>query len=369
MEFFATAARGTEIALYDELVELRLPNVRPPRGGVAFEGAWDDGWRACLYSRVAQRIQTPLARFVAADDAALYAGVRGIDWSPYLTLRHTLAVSAFCHSSTLTHSGFVALKTKDAIVDGFRDACGERPNVSRDDPDIQVFVHLVQNRATIYLDLAGVPLFKRGYRGETGEAPLKETLAVAMLRLAGWDRRQPLVDPMCGSGTIAIEAAMWAGAIAPGIFRKRFGFERWACHDVEAARRMAELRGAARAGAHGQAGRILASDLDPRMVEVARANARAAGVRIAFREAPLEELQPAATPFLVVCNPPYGMRLEADASFFRDMAAAFCRLHGCRVALLAGTPEILKAMPLRPTATHVLFNGDIECRFVVYDIP
>ena len=369
MEFFATAARGTDSALYDELRELGLGGVKTSYGGVAFAGEREDGWRACLYSRIAQRIQMPLARFAVVDEASLYAGVRAIDWSPYLTPRLTLAVSAFCHSSALTHSGFIALKTKDAIVDQFRDACGERPSVSRDDPDVRIFVHLVQNGATVYLDLAGLPLFKRGYRGETGEAPLKETLAAAMLRLAGWDRRQPLVDPMCGSGTIAIEAAMWAGAIAPGILRPRFGFERWACHDADAARRMAELRGEARSGAHGQAGRILASDVDVRMVELARTNARAAGVRIAFREAPLAELQPAATPFLVVSNPPYGMRLEADAPFFRDMAAAFSRLHGCRVALLAGTPEILKAMPLRPTASHTLFNGDIECRFVVYDVP
>ncbi|MFA4944059.1 MAG: THUMP domain-containing protein [Lentisphaeria bacterium] len=371
MEFFATAARGTERVLAAELAELGLAGVRVRGGGVAFTGGREDGWRACFGSRIAQRIQLEVAAFPAASAEDLYRGVRAVPWEGWLTPKTTLAVSAFIRDCPLTHSGFVALKVKDAVVDRIRGQGTERPTVSREDPDVQIFAHWVRERVTLYLDLAGVPLFKRGWRGPTGEAPLKETLAAALLRLAGWDRQQPLLDPMCGAGTIAIEAALWAANLAPGLFRERFGFERWADFTDDDAERVRALRGELRRSARGQVPRITACDCDPQALAAATANARAAGVRISLRQADVRELRPCEPKPLLVTNPPYGLRLGAAAgeAFQRDLAATFCRLHGWRIGIFTGNPLLPKLIPPRPMLEAALWNGDIECRFLLYDMP
>ena len=246
LEFFAGCIPGTESVLCEELRELGFSSVRLNRGGIPFRGAWSEGWRACLESRIAQRIQLLLLRFPCPTQEALYDGVQSIDWNPYITHRQTLSVSAFCTSSTLRHSGFVALKAKDAIVDRIRLQEGKRPSVDREDPDLRVFIYLANDKASVYLDLSGDALHRRGYRKQGGEAPLRETLAAALIGLSGWDRRSPFMDPMCGSGTIAIEAALWAANKAPGLTRERFGFERWANFSPDDALAMRELRGALR---------------------------------------------------------------------------------------------------------------------------
>lgn len=371
MDFLATAARGTERVLVEELRELGFAGVKHVGGGVSFTGERADGWRACLCSRIAQRIQTPVAQFAADSAEALYRGAVAVDWNRWLTPRQTLAVSAFIRDSAMNHSGFVALKVKDAVVDRIRGTGTERPTVDRDDPDVQIFVYWVRDRVTLYLDLAGVPLFKRGWRGPTGEAPLKETLAAAMLRLSGWDRKQPLLDPMCGSGTIAIEAALWAANVAPGLFRDRFGFERWADFSEEDAAAVASLRGDLRRQITGQTPRITAADVDGGVLETAKANARAARVKLAFRQAAVEDLRPCEPKPLVVTNPPYGIRIGAaeGPEFQKKLAAVFCRLHGWRVCFLTGNPELPRQIPPRPAGQFDLMNGDIECRFFVYDMP
>jgi 23S rRNA G2445 N2-methylase RlmL len=364
---FATAARGTEGALRDELRELGFRGVRADRGGVHFGKEVDEGVRACIESRTALRVLHRLAAFEAPDGGALYEGVAAIDWRPYFTPRHTLAVRAVCRDSQLTHSQFIAQKTKDAIVDRLREQTGARPSVDLDDPDVTLFVHLVRDRATVYIDLSGTSLHRRGYRARAREAPLKESLAAAMLRLSGWDRERPLVDPMCGSGTIAIEAALWARRIAPGLARDRFGFERWACHGEAAARRAAELREAARAKVLPQGPPIRGSDIDPEALAIAAENAKIAGVSIAWQRAPVRDLAPWAG--AVVTNPPYGERMEGSDELYREMAQAFARLRGARVTLLAGTPAIVRPIRWRPVSSLVVYNGDIECRLLSYDVP
>jgi putative N6-adenine-specific DNA methylase len=241
--------------------------------------------------------------------------------------------------------------------------------VDRDDPDVSIFVHVARDRATVYVDLGGASLHRRGYRAEAGAAPLKETLAAALLRLSGWDRARPLVDPMCGAGTIPIEAALWARHISPGLLAdRRFGFERWACHDAAAARRAAELREAARARIQQDGPPILASDADAHAVAIARANAAAAGVPIEIRQARVTDLRPTSPPGHVLTNPPYGERIEGSRALYEQMARAFRRLHGHRVAILAGTPEIERAMGGRARSL-ILLNGAIECRLLMYEIP
>lgn len=368
-EFFASVAKGAEDALHAELRELEFRDLSPMNGGVYFHGPREEGWRACLWSRIAQRVFLCIHEYPAATPEALYAGARAIEWHRVLTPDRTLNVSVVSRSSVITHTDFAALKTKDAIVDALREHFGTRPSVARTDADVNVFVRLFRDVATVYLDLAGDALFRRGYRQTGHEAPLKETLAAAMIRLSGWDRQQTLLDPMCGSGTLAIEAAQWATNIAPGLLRPRFGFERWADFGPDEAAQLVELRGEARRAKHGQAPRIIASDLDPQAVAAATANARLAGVRISLREAGLAELQAGGTPGIVVTNPPYGQRLAADSAFYREMGSALTRLHGWRVALLAGSRDVAYAMPLKPTASYPLFNGDIECRFLMYDVP
>ena len=368
LELFASCISGTEQVLCDELRELGFQSVRLNRGGIPFRGTREEAWRACLQSRIAQRIQLLLARFPAPSEKAFYAGVRAVDWRPYLSYRQTLSVSAVTRSSALNHSGFVALKAKDAIVDQIRGLGSKRPSVDREDPDVRVFVYLAADRASIYLDLSGESLHKRGYRRQAGEAPLRETLAAAMLRLSGWDRATPLIDPLCGSGTIAIEAAQWAANRAPGLDRERFGFERWADFDEADAEAMRRIRGELRSAVSGTRPRIQAADADPAAIDAAKVNARAAGVRLAFRCRPLAELQGSDSRTVVVTNPPYGVRLEKDPLFCRQFATAVSRLHGWRVCLLAGDPAYDREIPAKPEAAIPLPNGDIPCRFLIYEM-
>jgi 23S rRNA (guanine2445-N2)-methyltransferase len=368
-QFLATSIPGTERVLCDELRDLGFSGVRLNRGAIPFRGPWREGWRACLVSRIAQRIRVLLHRFPAADEESLYSGIQAVDWGPFLTWRQTFSVGAVCRASSIRHSGFAALKVKDAIVDQLRASEGKRPSVSREDPDVRVYLYLVENRAAIYLDLSGESLHRRGYRLETGEAPLRETLAATILRLSGWDRASPIIDPMCGSGTIAIEAALWAAGHPPGLARDRFGFERWANFGEEESRMMRELRGELRGSASGQVPRILARDIDENVLDAARANARRAGVRISFKRGSVLDLQGDGTRKYLVTNPPYGVRLAAGEEFCRRIGSVFSRLHGWRVSLLAGSPDYERAISLRPRQKLPLPNGDLKCDFLTYEIP
>jgi 23S rRNA G2445 N2-methylase RlmL len=369
LEFHAATIPGTEGVLCDELRELGFASVRLNRGGIPFRGTMQDGWRACFQSRIAARIQLLLGRFPCRTPDDLYHGIKSIDWSPFIGRSQTLAVSAVSREEAMSHSGFTALKVKDAIVDQLREEAGERPDVNREDADVRVFVHVANQKATVYLDLAGEPLNKRGYRQMTGEAPLRETIAAALLRMAGWDRESPLVDPMCGSGTLAIEAAMWATNMAPGLLRDRFGFERWANFDADAALALKMLRGTLRGAAKGRMPRVVASDQDPAMVEAAKQNARAAGVKLAFRTHDVLVNPPSGERGFVVTNPPYGQRLEMEQDFPRHLAAVLSRLHGWRVGIMTASPLYRQALSAKPIQSFDIPNGGLDCTFLVYDMP
>lgn len=368
LALFATAAKGTEPALRDELRELRFRGVRADRGGVHFRGSLAEALRAALSLRCAVRVLVELAQFPAASGDALYEGVRALEWSRFLSPRHTLAVRAACRSSALTHTQFVAQRTKDAIVDPMRERLGARPSVDRDDPDVLVFVHVVKDLATVYLDVGGASLHQRGWRAEAREAPLKETLAASILRLSGWDRACPLVDPMCGSGTIAIEAWLWSRDVAPGLARPRLGAERWASFGDAERRALRELREELRARARTDGPAIIASDIDPDAVATARDNAQKAGARIRVERRSVADLAPLDPPGFVVTNPPYGERLEGTRALYAAMGAGFRRLHGHTIVVLTGTPEIPRAIPMRPDHSHAVWNGDIECRLLRYSV-
>lgn len=370
-EFYVTAAPGTETVLRDELCDLGFRSARLNSGGIPFQGREEDGWKACLHSRVGQRVMLVLGRFRADSLNDVYDGACGLPWEQFLTPAQTIACGAYAHPSCGENPDFVAVRLKDAIVDRQRHLFhGERSDVSRTDPDLRAFVYWGRGRATVYLDLSGEPLFKRGYRVSGGEAPLKETLAAAILRLTDWDGQAPLMDPMCGSGTLLIEGAMWAANIAPGIFRQRFGFERWANFGARQASLLKEMRGEARRNASGQLPKIIGCDLDPRALELAAENARSAGLagKISFRPIRLRELSFDGQRRLVVTNPPYGVRLDAENRLFQEFGNAVARMKNCRVAVLAGSPRCLSCIPLRPVERFPLKNGNLDCQLTIYEV-
>ncbi|MCR4871353.1 MAG: hypothetical protein K5859_08660, partial [Atopobiaceae bacterium] len=321
-EFFARCAAGFEPVLARELKGLGARRVRPLKGGVAFFGQLGDAYRACLWSRVATRIQLVLARLDARDADALYAGAVRMPWEEHVAEGATIAVQAHGTNDALRNTQFTALKLKDAICDRLRDRRGARPDVDPRDPDFEVDASIHENHATLFLNLSGPSLHRRGYREQSvqTEAPLKETLAAGILLAAGWDALADagasFADPMCGSGTLAIEAALIASGAAPGLLRTRWGFTGWKQHDdalwsalVDEARLQAD-------GAYASS--IIAGDLDADVISIARANAERAGVAqlIRFSVADAADLGrrlealPGGMPAcgLVAVNPPYGHR-------------------------------------------------------------
>lgn len=389
LRFFATCAKGTEGALRKELAALRLAAVLGERGGVSFQGPLEAGMRACLHSRTAMRVLLELASFEARDADALYQGARSIAWEHWLTVRTTLAVEASVSSSAITHSGYAALKVKDAAVDALREKLGARPDVDAKDPDVRVVLHLARNAATVSLDLAGEPLHRRGYRAVTTEAPLKETLAAAVLLLGGADPELPFVDPMAGSGTLAIEQALRARRIAPGIGRA-FGFQRWPSYRGGPQSAWDRMKAEARAAELPRApAPILARDLHPKAVDAARRNAAAAGVAadIAVEQGDARDLEPRSTSGTLAANPPYGERLMGARGepsgrggnarvqakklqgFYRGLGEMLLRHHGWTALLLSGSPLLERAVPLRPEIDHRLWNGPLEVHLLRYRIP
>lgn len=367
IEYYVTAAPGTEEALRDELSELKFRSVRLNHGGIPFFGSWEDGWRACLQTRIGQRVMAVKGRFKADSLSDLYDGVRAIDWSEQISPDTTFAVGAFVHESAGTTPDQAALKVKDAIADAMRELYGRRPDVDKEDPDVRVFVYMTRGKATLYVDLSGQPLFKRGYRVTGGEAPLKETLASAVIRLSGWDRKTPLVDPMCGSGTLVIEAALWANNIAPGLRRDRFGFQRWADFNGAKEESLNQIKGMLRREGHGQAPRITGFDIDEQAIAHAQENARSAGLRLSFRRMAIRELQADGVRRVMVTNPPYGVRLDADNQIYQELRSAVMRLHGWRICMLTGNPALVRSIPMHPAEEYPLKNGNIDCRLVIYE--
>jgi 23S rRNA G2445 N2-methylase RlmL len=367
--YFATAAKGTEGALRDELRELGFRRIRADRGGVHFGGDFSEAMRACFESRIAMRILWRRGSFAALDGDQLYEGVRAIDLSDVLEPAQSLSVSATVKHGALTHSGFVAQKTKDALVDAQRARFHKRSDVARDDPDVRVFVHVVRDQAELYLDLSGDALHRRGYRSSALAAPIKETLAAAMLRLVGWDRTRPLVDPMCGSGTIAIEAALWAHAIAPGLLGRRYGFQRWALYGPREKDALIAIRESARARSRreARAPTIMALDSDPTAVALARKLAREAGVELRAEVLDVRDFMGTEPNGEVVTNPPYGVRLERGDRFDHELAEALRELRGHRISAICQDDELARAMQLAPTREHALWNGNLECRLYTWE--
>jgi 23S rRNA G2445 N2-methylase RlmL len=373
--FFVTCARGTEGALRREIAAMRIAGAKGDFGGVWFEGPLEMGMRVCLQSRVGVRVLAQLGTFEATEPKSLYAGARAIPWPDWLTSTSTFAVHASVRDTKeLSHSGYVALKVKDAVADSLRDAFGERPNVDPKSPDVGIVLHLAAGKAGIFLDLAGESLHRRGYRVAMVDAPLKEALAAAVLILGGAHADQPFIDPMCGSGTLAIEHALAMRGIAPGL-RRRFGFERWPTLAAESLASWERMRADAEAAAEAALREtwppIVCADIDPKSLTAARQNAAAAAVDdgMVFEQADVATLERRWEAATLATNPPYGERLkpaELEATY-KAMGRAFERLAGWRVIVLSGNPAIERAIRRKPNVSHRLWNGALEARLLRYD--
>jgi putative N6-adenine-specific DNA methylase len=370
--FFAPCPRGLEAPLAVELEALGGCFVTPAEGGVSFSGPRELVLHANLESRLASRILWQVAHGRYRDEDELYRLVKGVDWPAQFGVERTLRVDLAATRSPLQSLEFATLKVKDAVCDRFRDAGGTRPSVDKERPDVRVHAYLTDREATIYLDTSGEPLFKRGYRRDVDVAPLRENLAAGLLALAGWTPGTPLLDPMCGSGTIAIEAALIAAGRAPGLART-FGFQKLAWFDGPTWQRIRQ-RARDRVRAAPAAVSIVASDSDPRATAQCRANAAAAGVAewLQIEEADaLKRAAPAAAG-IVVTNPPYGVRLDNDAA----LAAMYPKLGdalkqrfaGWTACLFTGDLRLAKLIGLRPSRKTPLYHGNIECRLFRFDI-
>lgn len=408
-EFFAPCPRGAESLLAEELRDLGCKRVRPVAAGVSFFGdasgdaakpglpagsCLRSAYRALLWSRLASRVLLTMARVPATTADDLYAAVREIAWEDHVRASGTLAVDATGTNSGLRNTQFTAVRVKDAIADRFIERFGRRPNVDTVDPDLRVNVVVRGERATISIDLAGVPLHRRGYRepGVQVEAPMKETLAAALLAVAGWREISAaggaLVDPLCGSGTICVEAALISGDVAPGLTRTRWGFDRWLGHDPDAWG--AIVADAEERRARGLAGMapIFGFDADSRAVEIARGCVLRAGLdgtvaierrELAKLEAPESGCRAAGAPTevapvgLVATNPPYGERIQASAGLPQLYAELADRLSagfvGWRLAVITPDEELERGLGWHAERSAKLFNGRIESPVRVFAVP
>jgi putative N6-adenine-specific DNA methylase len=371
--FFAPCPRGLEQPLAGELASLRAADIVPAEGGVAFAGELDLAYRANLESRIASRILWRVGGAACRNERELYEQVHAIDWMRHFKAERTLRVDVAATRSPLTSLEFATLRVKDAVCDRFREDRGVRPSVDKRAPDVRVNVHLTEREATIYLDTSGEPLFKRGYRRDADEAPLRENLAAGLLALARWTPEMPLLDPMCGSGTIVTEAALIAADHAPGIART-FGFQKLAWYDGPTWQRIRQAaRDRMRPVPPGEAS-IVASDIAGGAVGRTATTLRAAHVDAFVRVEEADALARAAPAAagLLLANPPYGVRL-ADArqleSFYPLRGDALKRrFSGWTVALFTGDLRLAKLIGLKPERRIPLWNGAIECRLFVFRI-
>jgi len=377
--FLASAPRGFADLLLRELEPLGALGAREQPGGVAFSGTLESAYRACLWSRTANRVYLEVAQFEARDADEFYRAVVRLDWGAQLAPGATLACEFSGRHPAISHTHFGALRLKDGIVDALRASSGQRPDVALERPDVRVHAHARGTRITVSIDLAGESLHRRGYRGAAGEAPLKENVAAGVLLRTQWPQlaaqQAQFLDPLCGSGTFCIEAALMATDRAPGLTRTYFGFLGWRGHDAPLwARLCAEAAERARAGA-GSGVSVRGQDRDPLAVRQARESAARAGVEpwVSFevRElasaAPLPDTNP-QRPGLLCTNPPYGVRLEDQAgarAVHRELGEVLrARFSGWSAAILTGAPELGRELGLRAYRTHTVWNGGIECRLL-----
>lgn len=367
--FFAQTSKGLVDVLHDELASLDIKRMKKQAGGVAFESNWETAYLVHLKVRSATRVLLPVLDFSAYDGDGLYHHIRKHDFTKYIKPNQTLAVYSKVQDSNLRDQRFVSLKVKDAIVDQFRDKFDVRPDVDKDNADLQIHVRVKKNLVSVAIDLTGESLSNRGYRQQTGEAPLREHIAASLIKITGWTPDLPLMDPMCGSGTMLIEAArMGLGRIAS--LPRSFCFQQFANFSRPLWKEMVkEVQGEE----VEKDLKIFGADLDSEMIYIAKLNAKKAGVMLNFQTEEISKLKrPTEENGILVVNPPYGDRLlEIDEAkeVYRQLGDAFKReFKGWTCWVLSGNEELSREVRLRASLRVPVWNGPIECRFLKYEI-
>jgi len=379
LKLFVTGHKGFETLHFHELREiLSGMDARLDRqyGGVEINTNIEAVYLICLHSRLSNRVFCELTNFNANDEEALYKGVYAVDWGQHLTSRNSLAVSATLSRSNLDHSHYASLKVKDAIVDQFRERVNSRPVIEKQHPDLHIHINIHRNQAKLSLDLSGESLHRRGYRTEHAGAPLKEHLAASMIAHTGWNqdsaKTHRFIDPMCGSGTFAIEAAMIAANIAPGLDREYFGFSKWLKHDNELWQRL--LHEAEAQIDSSAAPLIEASDYDSKALDIAKANATRAGVEelIRFSHQDIRDLKLVTDdrPAIVLCNPPYGERLKSEqglAALYTAIGQGLKQLGKGQLYMISANPDLLHRLRLKRNFKKPIKNGPLDCLFASFE--
>lgn len=371
----AKTFKGLEEVLAQEIIALGGNNVEIERRAVRFSGDKALLYRANLCLRTASRVLVPIAQFKAKDSDAIYAELKKLDWSRYMDVDSTFAIDATVYSDFFRNSRFVTYRVKDAVADWWNEKENKRPSVKVTEPDLLFNIHIAQDRVTLSLDSSGESLHKRGYRVATTEAPINEALAAGMLLMAGWRGQCDLYDPMCGSGTIPIEAALIARNIAPGIYRQGFAFEKWRDFDADLWSEIYNDDSQEREFSH----RIYGSDASFYAIRQAEKNIKSAGVQkdIELRQIRLEERRDSADEnsmqgALVMMNPPYGERLASN----KDMEELYGRIGtalkhhfaGATAWIISSNEAAMKCIGLKPSKKYRLLNGELDCRFNQYEL-
>ena len=368
-EIIAKTFMGLEPVLAKELAQLGANDVQVGRRMVSFTGDKELLYRANFQLHTAIRILKPIKHFRALSADDVYEGIKDIDWSEYIGLDKTFAVDSVVFSEEFRHSKFVAYKVKDAIVDQFRERTGKRPNISITNPDIRLHIHIAEDQCTLCLDSSGESLHRRGYRQESVEAPLNEVLAAGMILMTGWQGETDFIDPMCGSGTLLIEAALIARNMAPGLFRKEFAFEKWPDFDADLFDKIYNDDSQEREFNH----HIYGYDVDVKAVNTARLNAKAAGLTsdITIEERDFKDFSKPQNKSIIVTNPPYGERISTP-----DLLGTY-KMIGERLKheftgndawILSYREECFDQIGLKPSIKIPLFNGSLECEFRKYQM-
>lgn len=366
----AKTFKGLEDVLFDELKSLGAKNLIKGNRAVEFEGDKAMMYKANFHLRTALRILKSIAEFKVQNEHDLYNAIQTIDWSDYFGLTDTFAVDSVVNSNHFSHSKYVALKVKDAIVDQFRAKYKKRPFVDTDNPDIRISIHISNDICTVSLDSSGESLHKRGYRIKTNKAPLNEVLAAGMILLSGWDKQRIFIDPMCGSGTLIIEAAMIAHNIPPGMYRESFGFETWKDFDADLLESIYEED----IPETKNEIRILGSDTSEIAIRIARENVSNANLKrkIDLLIKPIENYNPPSDEGgIVITNPPYGERIKKNEinGFYKLLGDTFKKRYpGFEIWLLSSNLEAIKHIGLKPNKKLTLFNGPLECKFLNYSM-
>lgn len=364
---------GLEEVLSQELQRLGAKDVEVHNRAVSFTGDKGFMYKANICLRTALRILVPVKTFTIRDEKSLYSSLQEINWEEYMDVADTLAIDTVLNSDLFTHSQFISQKAKDAIVDQFRAKHGERPSVDLDKPTLRIHLHIFKDSCTVALDSSGESLHKRGYRDKTNLAPLNEVLAAGMILLTGWDKRSTFIDPMCGSGTILIEAALIANNIPPGYYRDAYSFEGWKKYLPFEEDLYNTIFDAAIDKITNHTQQILGGELSPNVAKKAKENVKLAKVEdvVTVKVSDIKDFEVPAGRGVVIINPPYGERMVKDniEELYKTIGDTFKKsFSGYDCWVLSSNFEAFKHVGLRPSRKIPLFNGQLECRFMKYEM-